>query len=106
MIQLTYRARERMIDVLIDEKSSMLRFGLQGGGCSGFSYYFSIATEKEDGDYEIELDEAHKLVVDAISMMYLTNAEIDYKTDLMGDSFVFNNPDVKTSCGCGQSVSF
>ena len=106
MIQLTYRAREKMIDVLIDEKSSMLRFGLQGGGCSGFSYYFSIVTEKEEDDYEIELDESRMLIVDAASMMYLTNAEIDYKSDIMGESFVFNNPDVKTSCGCGQSVSF
>lgn len=95
-----------MIDVLIDEKSPMLRFGLQGGGCSGFSYYFSIETEKEEDDYEITLDESHMLIVDAVSMMYLANAEIDYKSDIMGESFVFNNPDVKTSCGCGQSVSF
>jgi iron-sulfur cluster assembly protein len=106
MVRLTEKAKEKIIDVLIDEKATMLRFGLQGGGCNGFTYYFAIETEKAEDDFEIPVNEGFTLVVDAMSSMYLEEAEIDYKKDLMGESFVFNNPNQKTSCGCGSSVGF
>lgn len=106
MIKVTEKAKEKIIDVLIDEKAKMLRFGLQGGGCNGFQYYFAIDEEKAEDDIEINLEDGYFLLVDSMSMMYLENAEIDYKKDLMGETFVFNNPGVKTSCGCGSSVGF
>jgi len=106
MISVTDRAKEKMISVLIDEKSSFLRFGLQGGGCNGFTYYFAVETEQQEDDLSIVLDDTHMLLVDSMSMMYLTDAEIDYKKDLMGESFVFNNPNATTHCGCGSSVGF
>lgn len=106
MIKITENARSKMVDVLIDEKSRMLRFGLQGGGCNGFQYYFAVESEKAEDDSEISLGDGYIMLVDAMSAMYLEEAEIDYKKDLMGETFVFNNPNQKTSCGCGNSVGF
>lgn len=106
MIRITDTAKEKMIDVLIDEKATMLRFGLQGGGCNGFTYFFAFEGEASEDDLEILLDDRHKLLVDPMSMMYLEDAEVDYKRDIMGENFVFNNPQQKTSCGCGNSVGF
>ena len=107
MIKLTDLAKQKMIDVLNDEKATLLRFGLQGGGCNGFQYFFAVeeAQNMED-DFEYPLDDTHTLLVDAASSMYLEEATIDYKKDLMGESFVFSNPNQKTSCGCGSSVNF
>lgn len=106
MITITDKAKERMIGVLIDERTPFLRFGLQGGGCNGMSYYFAVETEKDEDDFVIDLNETYKLIIDPASNMYLEAAEIDYKKDLMGETFVFNNPNVKSSCGCGSSVGF
>ncbi len=106
MIRITEKANEKLIDILIEEKASMIRFGLQGGGCNGFTYFLSMEEKQNDDDLEIALDATHKLVVDAASMMYLQEAEIDYKKDIMGETFVFNNPEAVTKCGCGSSVGF
>jgi len=106
MVTITESARGKIIDVLIDEKATMLRFGLQGGGCNGFTYYFAIEQEKAEDDFEISITDEYKLLVDAMSNMYLEEAEIDYKKDMMGETFVFNNPNQKSSCGCGSSVGF
>jgi iron-sulfur cluster assembly protein len=105
-MKITDAARQKMIDVLIGEKTPLLRFGLQGGGCAGMSYYFAVEAAKEEDDLEYPLTGDFKLLVDAASSMYLEEAEIDYKKDLMGEAFVFNNPTVKSSCGCGTSVNF
>jgi iron-sulfur cluster assembly protein len=105
-MKITDAARLKMIDVLRGETTPLLRFGLQGGGCAGMNYYFAVETTKEEDDLEYVLQDEYKLIVDAASSMYLEEAEIDYKKDLMGESFVFNNPTVKSSCGCGQSVLF
>ena len=106
MIRITERAKTKMVDVLIDERSKFLRFGLHGGGCNGFQYYFAIEREKDTDDVEISLEDGYVLLVDAFSIMYLEDTEVDYKKDLMNENFVFNNPKVAHSCGCGSSVSF
>lgn len=106
MIRITEQAKEKMISVLGEENATMIRFGLQGGGCNGFQYFFVVESVQEDDDFEYPLDDSYKMVVDSASSMYLEDAEIDYKKDLMGENFVFNNPGVKTSCGCGSSVGF
>jgi iron-sulfur cluster insertion protein len=107
MIKISDTAKEKIIDVLVHERTRHLRFGLQGGGCSGFQYYFSTTDNTpSDDDLLIDLGNDFFLIVDSISMMYLDNAEIDYKKDLMGETFVFNNPNTKTSCGCGNSIGF
>lgn len=106
MITLTEKAKEKIISILDDENASLLRFGLQGGGCNGFTYFFSLEEKIDEGDFEFPLDEGHSLLIDSMSNIYLEEAEIDYRKDLMGESFVFKNPNSVTKCGCGNSVSF
>ena len=80
-----------------------LRLRVVGGGCAGFSYdlYFDEPIEV-DRQFEIQ---GVKVVVDEMSLMYLVGTEIDYVEGLQGAGFKFNNPNVKTTCGCGSSFS-
>ncbi len=107
MVEITEAAKQKVIDVLIDENTPglMLRTFVQGGGCSGFTYGFTFDNEKNEDDFEFPLDEKYKVVVDAMSMQYLTGAEIDYKEDLQGSQFVIKNPNAQSTCGCGSSFS-
>jgi iron-sulfur cluster insertion protein len=106
MITLTESARIRIKDLLYQEGNPnlALRTFVQGGGCSGFSYGFTFDEIANEDDFEVPLDE-FRVLVDSISMQYLTGAEIDYKEDLMGASFVIKNPNATTTCGCGSSFS-
>ena len=80
-----------------------LRLRVVGGGCAGFSYdlYFDSPTEV-DQQFEVQ---GVKVVVDEMSLMYLVGTEIDYVEGLQGAGFKFNNPNVKSTCGCGSSFS-
>ena len=82
----------------------MLRVFVQGGGCSGFSYGFTFEEVKNEDDFDFGYDEI-RVVVDSMSMQYLQGATINYKEDLMGASFVIDNPQAQTTCGCGSSFS-
>ena len=82
----------------------MLRVFVQGGGCSGMSYGFTFEEVKNEDDFDFAYQEV-KVVVDSISMQYLQDSTIDYKEDIMGSSFVINNPQAQTTCGCGSSFS-
>ena len=107
MVEITESAKQKVIDLLIDENNPnlMLRTFVQGGGCSGFQYGFTFDEEKNEDDFEIELDSRWKLVVDAMSMQYMTGAVIDYTEDLHGSQFSIKNPNAQTTCGCGSSFS-
>ncbi len=107
MVEITESAKQKVIDLLIDENTPglMLRTFVQGGGCSGFTYGFTFDNEKNEDDFEFPLDEKYKVVVDAMSMQYLAGAEIDYKEDLQGSQFVIKNPNAQSTCGCGSSFS-
>ena len=85
------------------ELTMALRLRVVGGGCAGFSYdlYFDEGTEV---DRELEIAGV-KVVVDEMSLMYLVGVEIDYAEGLQGAGFKFNNPNVKSTCGCGSSFS-
>jgi iron-sulfur cluster insertion protein len=85
------------------EAQMALRLRVVGGGCAGFSYdlYFDEVAEV---DREFELTGV-KVVVDEMSLMYLVGTEIDYVEGLQGAGFKFNNPNVKSTCGCGSSFS-
>ena len=82
----------------------MLRVFVQGGGCSGMSYGFTFDEIKNEDDFDFAYEEV-QVVVDSMSMQYLQGATIDYKDDIMGSSFVINNPQAQTTCGCGSSFS-
>ncbi len=107
MIEITESAKEKIIDILIDENNPnlMLRTFVQGGGCSGFQYGFTFDEEKNDDDFEFPLNEKYKMVIDAMSMQYMNGAIIDYKDDIMGSNFNIKNPNAQTTCGCGSSFS-
>ena len=81
-----------------------MRVFVQGGGCSGMSYGFTFDEIQNEDDFNIDKDGV-SLLVDSMSMQYLTGAEIDYKEDLMGANFSIKNPNAETSCGCGSSFS-
>ena len=85
------------------ESNMALRLRVVGGGCAGFSYdlYFDEITEV---DRELEITGV-KVVIDEMSLMYLVGTEIDYVEGLQGAGFKFNNPNVKSTCGCGSSFS-
>ncbi len=81
-----------------------LRVGVQGGGCSGFSY--TMAFENAAGMMDKTFDmEGLKVYVDATSLMYLNGCRVDYIETLEGAGFKFENPNVKSTCGCGSSFS-
>lgn len=92
---------------LIEEEENqalMLRVFVTGGGCSGFQYGFTFDEKVNEGDTSIERDGV-KFVVDPMSFQYLAGSEIDYQENLQGAQFVINNPNAKTTCGCGSSFS-
>ena len=82
----------------------MLRVFVQGGGCSGLQYGFEFDEQVQDGDTCVE-NLGVKLLVDPMSVQYLTGAEIDYREGLDGAQFVIRNPNATTTCGCGSSFT-
>lgn len=87
-----------------ENKDLMLRIFVSGGGCSGFQYGFTFDESQGDDDFIIE-QHGIKLLVDAMSMQYLSGSEIGYKTSLMGEQFEIKNPNATSKCGCGSSFS-
>lgn len=104
-VELSERAAKRIVAILASEASgSVLRVGVDGGGCSGFQYSYAVEAAPKPDDLVIERDGA-KVVVDPASLGYLTGARIDFVDDLMGQSFRIENPNASSSCGCGSSFS-
>jgi iron-sulfur cluster insertion protein len=106
MITLTETAQQRIVEILQEEKEPgvHIRMFVAGGGCSGFNYGFELTKEKNEDDWEIPALSA-SVLVDAISMQYLENATVDFKSDLEGSRFSISNPQAQTTCGCGSSFS-
>jgi iron-sulfur cluster insertion protein len=100
MITITENATQEISSVLAESKEPFLRIAVQGGGCSGFSYVFDFAKEKNEDDFEFG-----QVLVDAMSIQYLTGATVDFSEDIMGSSFNIINPHAQTTCGCGSSFS-
>ena len=102
----TNSAAAKVAQLINDEGNPglMLRVYIQGGGCSGFQYGFTFDESIQDGDTEVVTDGV-KLLIDPMSLQYLTGAEIDYSEGLQGAQFVIRNPNATTSCGCGSSFS-
>lgn len=107
MITLTENAVRQLSTLVEQEQGTNLRVRMfvQGGGCSGFEYGFEFTDEVTEGDTEIPAGTT-AMVVDPISMQYLENVSIDYKSDIAGARFVINNPEAKATCGCGNSFAY
>ena len=107
MVEITDAAKSKIIDLLLEENTPglSLRTFVQGGGCAGFSYGFTFDEVVNEDDFEVDIDSKFKVLIDAMSMQYLQGATIDYKEEIMGSNFTINNPNAKTSCGCGSSFA-
>ena len=82
------------------DEGSFFRIAIKGGGCSGFQYEFTFEQSKNDVDLSFE-----NILVDKTSADLLKDSEVDYVSELMGESFKISNPQSKSSCGCGVSFS-
>lgn len=82
----------------------LLRLTVNGGGCQGFEYQFDFETKLEQDDHLFEKDGAG-VVIDSASLDFLDGSEIDFVEEMIGSSFKINNPNAKSSCGCGTSFS-
>lgn len=104
-VSITDRAAKRIKELLTTEnrEGQGLRLKVVGGGCSGLQYKMDMDTEK-NGDRVFEKEGA-RVLVDMKSLLYLSGTELDYKEGLMESGFVFQNPNVKRSCGCGTSFT-
>jgi len=104
-VTVTERAVSKVAAILSKEPAgAMLRVSVEGGGCSGFQYKFDVERECADDDLVLGRDDA-KILIDPVSVGFLAGSEIDYVDDLIGAAFKINNPNAKSSCGCGTSFS-
>ena len=104
-LALTDTAAARIIELAAkSHQPASLRLAVNGGGCSGFQYEFSLSDAREEGDIAISHFGA-TLLVDSTSVVYMEGAVVDFVDDLMGQSFRVTNPQAKSSCGCGTSFS-
>jgi len=106
MIQLTETAVGKVNEILQmqDPKPAGLRISVVGGGCSGFSYSMAFENAPNMLDKTYSFGDL-KVFIDQASMLYLDGAEVDYVETLECSGFKFNNPQVKSTCGCGSSFS-
>jgi iron-sulfur cluster assembly accessory protein len=106
MIQLTDTAVTKVKEIISQQNPTPagLRISVVGGGCSGFSYQMNFDNTSNGMDKTYNFD-GLKVYVDAASMLYLDGCNVDYIETLEGAGFKFNNPNVKSTCGCGSSFS-
>ena len=102
---LSESAAKRIVSMLESEpEGSFFRVAVNGGGCSGFQYEFSIDNTRQDDDLGFT-SHGVEVVIDEMSLELVDNAELDYVQDLMGAYFSVSNPNATASCGCGTSFS-
>ncbi len=106
MVKLTEHAVSKVKEIMAQQspQPAGLRIAVVGGGCSGFSYHMAFENDVNGTDKVVEYD-GLKVFIDQVSMLYLGGTEVDYVETLEGSGFKFNNPNVRTTCGCGSSFS-
>jgi iron-sulfur cluster assembly protein len=104
MVQLTEKAIGKVKEIMASQNPSPsgLRIAVVGGGCYGFSYSMAFEDQPSMLDKTYTYD-GLKVFVDQASLLYLDGAEVDFVESLEGSGFKFNNPQVKSTCGCGSS---
>lgn len=102
--RVTNRAFDRLAEINATLKNpKALRVAVEGGGCSGFQYLIELGQPKDD-DLILEKS-GEKVLIDSVSLPFLTNAIIDFSDEIIGARFIINNPNATSSCGCGTSFS-
>ena len=100
-IKFTDKAIKQINNLLLKkDKASFFRIAIKGGGCSGFQYDFSFDNKHDKNDLKF-----NNILIDKASADLLKGSEVDYASELIGDSFKISNPQTKSSCGCGVSFS-
>jgi iron-sulfur cluster insertion protein len=99
-------AVQQLTQILTQENNPnlKLRVFVQGGGCSGFQYGFTLDEDVNQDDFDLEFSGV-RVLVDSSSWQYLHEARIDFRDDLSGSNFVIENPQAQSTCGCGSSFS-
>lgn len=86
------------------DKDLKFRISVDGGGCSGFQYDFNLVKDQKDDDLVV-VRNGVTMLVDGLSLLYLTGSEVDFVEELAGSMFVVKNPNATASCGCGSSFA-
>lgn len=103
-ITLSENAARQINTILASQGAQYLRVSVVGGGCSGFSYKFDLESARAEDDLAIERDGA-TVLIDPMSVDFLSGSEIDFADELIGAAFKINNPNATAACGCGTSFS-
>ena len=105
LITLTKKAFTQCSNIIKNSNSKALRLSLRGGGCNGFEYKFETTnSEIKKGDEKL-IKDGIEIHICGKSLLYLLGTNIDYKKDIMGQTFHFNNPNAGSTCGCGSSFN-
>lgn len=105
VLTLTDAAAARVASLVTGKPGSKgLKIGIKKGGCAGMEYTMSLTDEIGKFDEVIE-DKGATVIIEPTAVMYLLGTEMDFKTDKLAAQFVFNNPNQKSACGCGESVN-
>jgi len=107
MISITESASQQIQQLCESNNKWGVKLAVKGGGCAGFSYDWSFIDSETDvlSDDEIIDVNSKKFIVDGMSLMYVLGTQLDYKKEIFGSNFVFENPNAKSSCGCGTSFA-
>lgn len=105
-MNITDSAIDKLKEIISEENNPniKLRVFVQGGGCSGFQYGFTLDEDQQEDDFDFEFGQI-KVLVDSMSMQYLQDATVNYRDDLNGSAFTIDNPNAASTCGCGSSFS-
>ena len=105
VLSLTEAAANRVREIMADKPDvAGLKIGIKKGGCAGMEYTITWADSVGKFDEVVE-DKGVKVIVDPAAVLYLIGTEMDWKVDKLAAQFVFNNPNQKSACGCGESVN-
>jgi len=99
-LNFTSQALNQINRIAVGEDRKFFRITVQGGGCSGFKYDCGFDSKANDDDIIFD-----KTIIDKTSLEIISGSEVDFKKEMIGESFVINNPKATTSCGCGLSFS-
>ena len=105
MITLTQAAKDYLYKIATKNNKNVISFGVNGGGCAGFSYKWDYLDSYDDTFTILPIQDNVVLAVDKVAEMYIMGSTIDYVQELMGSFLKIDNPLTKSSCGCGESFS-
>ena len=108
MINVSEKAKDKLMEFKEQQgydDSYFVRVAVQGGGCSGLSYYLDFDNKEKEGDQEFDAGNDMKVVVDMKSYLYLHGTELQFSDGLNGKGFQFHNPNASRTCGCGESFA-